>query len=273
MFKTMDNSILRKFCFWAALFLIAFAGQASARPLEVVVTTSMIESAVRDACGDDTELTIKRLIPPGNCPGHFDLKPRMLETVKAADFFIYHDFQRGIEAKVKAVDPDAEMLVVGVDGSYLVPSNYRKLVRSIKESLKPETAGKRLENAEESHGDVADLEDKWKDAAKEHGWVGAPVLAAAMQADFCRWLGFDVVGIVPRSDSSSPRMISKLLNTRAAMVIDNRQTGGSAARMLGRRLKIPVATLSNFPESKGPGAYEKLADKNLGILEKAWQKR
>lgn len=265
------------------LICALLGGVALAGPLQLVVTTSMIESAVRDAYQDEVPLRISRIIPPGNCPGHFDLKPQMLLDIRKADLFVYHSFQRGIEARVKGLDAGVQMVELPATGSYLIPSNYWGSVEMLRKELdqlleaedqeepaSPATAEQRM---------LAECERQnrfWGAAVEENGWKGARVIASVMQADFCRWLGFDVVGILPRSEDLSPARMRALVDSAAALVVGNRQSDAQAAAMLAGRKGIPYAILDNFPPSlavEGGSMYMRLARKNRRILEAAWKSR
>lgn len=241
----------------------------------VVVTTSMLESAVQDAARDADQFRVVRLIPPGNCPGHFDLKPRMLEKIKTAGLFICHDFQKGIESKVSGLDTDARLMVVATKGSYLVPSNYWNTVESVGVALEKDMGNVELTNEKERARRQKENEKMLREVAKEKGWEESPILAAAMQADFCGWLGFDVVEVIPRPDSITPQKVSELLKQDVDMVVGNRQTGVYAARMLAERMRVPVAIISNFPkpEEDTRNAYEQLLKANVEELVEAWESR
>lgn len=240
----------------------------------VVVTTSMLECSMLDAFGPDSELEVERIIPPGNCPGHFDLKPKMLAEIRDSDLFVYHNFQRGVKERVLALGAGVATLEIEQAGSWLVPSNYWSVVSYLREVL-PD----KLPLAGAGHpfdsGDLAELEDFWRDAVEKNGWAGVPVVASALQADFCSWLGFDVAAELPRSEELTPAALRDLMDSGAAMVIGNRQSDSQSARMLARRMDLPVAVLDNFPSKKSPGqtAYRTLAETNLNALERAWRRR
>ena len=243
----------------------------------------MIESAVRDAYRQEMPLRISRIIPPGNCPGHFDLKPQMLLDIRKADLFVYHSFQSGIEARVKGMDAGVKMLELPAKGSYLIPSNYWESVQILRkeldEVLQAEEQGKPASSATAGQRMLAECEQQnrfWRAAVADNGWEGVAVIASGMQAEFCRWLGFDVVAVLPRSEDLTPARMRELVESEAALVVGNRQSAAQAAAMLAGRKGIPVAVLDNFPsslEAKEGSMYMRLARRNRQILEKAWESR
>ena len=105
-------------------------------------------------------------------------------------------------------------------------------------------------------------------------WNGQSVIAAVMQKDFCEWLGFRIVGVIKRPENTVPRDLEKLLSTHPVIVVGNLQEGTQAVISLGKKLHVPVAILSNFPDVEGYGqGYSELLEANMERIEKAWQAR
>ena len=68
----------------------------------VVVTTSLIESAVVDVSAGTVETY--RMIPPGACPGHYDVSPRDLQTIASSAAVFRHDYQEYIDCQQRVSD-------------------------------------------------------------------------------------------------------------------------------------------------------------------------
>ncbi len=247
------------------------AASVASRPA-VVVTTSMLESAVYDLFGDDLPFDLERIIPPGNCPGHFDLRPQTLNRIRNSSLFVYHHYQAGIENRVKDQARSARLLRIAIDGSYLIPENYGRTVEKIRAAFVDEYPEIEDKGQVDS---VSQVEDLWREAAEEHGWKGVPVIASQLQAGFCEWVGFEVVGILRRPEDMTPQDLAKLLTSGAEMIVANRQSDSQSARMLSERLSLPAAILGNFPDDKEPGTspYYRQAQMNLEALLEAWRNR
>ena len=73
----MKNKVLSYILLFSAAFGLLVAGcenkPGEESRAEVAVTNSYLGCAVRELCGDDTEVLC--LVPPGMCPGHFDISP------------------------------------------------------------------------------------------------------------------------------------------------------------------------------------------------------
>lgn len=239
----------------------------------VVVTTSTLESAV-DALLPPGAARVERLLPPGSCPGHFDLSPRALDWLRDARVVVRHDFQASLDARLSAAGTFGTALVSVPSGDgLLIPANYRKLVAALAPVLAerfPE-AGREIRARARAQDNAADA---LADAARRRAepWRGTPVVAATHQASFCRWLGLEVVAVLPPAEQTTPRDLERAAGAGAVMVVANLQEGAAPARSLAARLGLPVAVLSNFPGEEGFGSdYQTLLEADLDRLEAAWR--
>jgi len=261
-------------CLFGFLFFSTAPGSAREIHPTVVVTTSMLASAVQDAIGSAGDVTILQLVPPGSCPGHFDLSPRSVEDLRNAVAVVRHDYQGALEEQIGALHiENLEVIAVPTGAGLLIPGNYAAFVSEVKNTLsrvlpeiESQREGKSL--AERLH----DLGEQILEEAKP--LKGVRVVASRHQEDFCRWLGLDVVGILNRPEEVTPGELKTLIDTRPDMVVANLQEGTEAAETLGQRLKVPVATLSNFPGAPGYGeSYGDVVRSNLQVLIHTWNPR
>ncbi|MDD8044341.1 MAG: zinc ABC transporter substrate-binding protein, partial [Verrucomicrobiota bacterium] len=89
----------------------------------VVVTTTMLESAVRALVGDTIQVV--RLLPPGSCPGHFDLEPNQLRGLSEARVVVRHPFQASMYATLlKSGLLRERIAVVETAEPMTIPSQY-----------------------------------------------------------------------------------------------------------------------------------------------------
>ena len=66
----------------------------------IVVTTSLLQDVVERLLPEDSGLQVFRLIPPGACPGHFDLQPSVRYPLVNARLLFRHEFQEALADKV-----------------------------------------------------------------------------------------------------------------------------------------------------------------------------
>jgi zinc transport system substrate-binding protein len=255
----------------AALGLLALAsctGRGDPSPT-VVVTTSILESAVRDAAGP---VRIVRLLPPGSCPGHFDLSPRFLPELRAAVAVVRHDYQGVLDEKIRQMGAgEVVPVAVKTPGSLLIPANYTGIVRQVSAAL-----GGRIRGLS---ADLPGVEERMKRLERElrdrpRPWEGRAALSSHNQRLFAEWLGLKVTGTLKRADDTTPADLERLMSCEAEIIVANLQEGAQAALALGERRKIPAAVFSNFPGAEGFGqTYDDLLRENVRRLEAAWAKR
>lgn len=251
-------------------------GQHESQTYRVAVTTSLLECAVQDVFGADQRCELTRLIPPGNCPGHFDITPGAVSRLKDAELMLRHDYQQTVGRKFTQLGGEGLTVeVVETPGSFLIPRNYAELLRQVSAVLIdifPETRPDVQKNQQKVLTRLTRLEEQLNQAAAV--WKGAPVIVAAHQKQFVKHLGFRPVGELKRPSDMSARDLQGLLNTAPALIVGNLQSNADAARNLASRMDVPVAVLTNFPGTPEYGSdYFAMVRKNLQRLQQAWQKK
>jgi zinc transport system substrate-binding protein len=261
----------------ALALLVAPALLGAAEPaVRVAVTTSMIEAAVRElTAGLPAALEIVRLLPPGSCPGHFDLSARDLARLADARLILRHDFQTALDERLARVAGGTlRVVAVTAGGTLLRPDRFLALAEQVRAHLDaalPALAATTAANAERLQRDTAGLSQEAHERAA--AWQGYPVIASVQQREFCSWLGLKVVGELPREEDLSPRDLAVLQQAEAQAVIGNLQSDTRPAKALAQRLRLPVAILSNFPDSTGYGTgFADLFRRNLDELGRACRK-
>jgi len=252
------------------------AGQAVAK-INIMAGSSLIGNIVQDVAGDKMET--RTLIPPGLCPGHYDIKPSDIEALANSKALFIHDYQeyfKNITGAVEAAEnPDLIITVLNVTGNWMVPVVQAAAVDRIAQALgklDPENAayyeGKAADRAQAILDKGEEVEDRLSDAGVED----VKVICAAMQEGFVEWAGFDIVATFGRPEDLSTTDVAQLIteakDAGVALVIDNLQSGSTT---LGASMEqdieaIPV-TISNFPGGlENTETWEKAIDKNVDLL-------
>lgn len=256
--------------------LSVLPGPASGQKVSVVVSTSMLETAVRDIEPASSPFDVVSILPPSSCPGQFDLSPRIIPLLKSAALVIRHDYQGVLDEKISQLGGTIHtMNVVPSTGSPLIPENYNRLAGEI--------AGLILKLDPGLQSGITAALAKVNDQTKQLGaeaekfrvpWRGVPIIAATNAAEFCEWLGFTVVGKLPRSEDVTPKDLETLMKLDVELIVGNFQEGTQSAESLGEKMKVPVAIVSNFPGLEGYGkTYPELFKENLKQIDTAWHKR
>jgi zinc transport system substrate-binding protein len=257
----------------AALLLLILTGAGgeqpeNTRPL-IAASTTLIRAALVDIYGD--AVVIHDIVPPGGCPGHYDLKPDDLAALARADLIVLHEFQKAMKNKLlQAGLTTRPVLMVPEKGSHVTPPGYKLVLGYLAENIPPLVPG--LEEASREGLTramaAADKADKQARELEAGRLSGKPVVAAQFQAEFCEYWGMNVVAKIKPGDMSA-RELGTILNAatknRAVAVVGNRQSGQKSFEALADRLSLPLVMLSNFPESDDL-SYQELLLSNLRAL-------
>jgi len=259
--------------------LVTFLVRAQhAQPsVDIMAGSSLIANIIQDVAGDKMET--RTLIPPGVCPGHYDVKVSDIEALANSKALFIHDYQENfinITGAIEAAEnPDLTVTVLNVTGNWMVPAVQAEAVDKIAQALgqiDPENATYYQERAAEREQAILDKGEEVENRLQGAGVEGVKVICAEMQQGFVNWAGFDVVATFGRPEDLNPvqmeELIVKAKDAGVALVIDNLQSG---ATTLGASIEqdveaIPV-TISNFPGGfENTETWEKAINKNVDLL-------
>lgn len=255
--------------------LVAAAGcKDASSPADVAVTNSMFECVVVELAGDD--MAIMRLAEPGMCPGHFDMRPSQVESLRGCRVLLRLDFQQSLDRKLAGVSGEGLRITeINVPGGLCVPDSYLAAARKIGEAL---VAADLLDRA------VADNRlaaiEKRMDALKHRCQQraqpirGATVLASVHQKAFCEWLGLNVVATFSAADTAGVGQLDHAVRAAEAAnvlaIIANQPEGRRTADALADRLGVPVVMFGNFPAmTDQQSTFDELVEANVEALMKA----
>jgi len=237
------------------------------------VTTSYIECAVNDLTGG--RMRIVRVMPPGGCPGHFDISPGTLGQLRDAAMLFRFDFQSALDSKLERLRQGGLKIVPVPAGDGLcIPENYGDVCRVVCEALSerwPSQAPDYRTALSKTQHRLEALGTRLRREVAHAGLTGAKVLSSHHQAAFCQWLGLDVVGRITADQLTRLSSLSQNLTTgqwdRVRCVIANRQEGDRPARTLAERLHARCVVFSNFPSMEpGQQTFDDLVRANLEAL-------
>jgi len=247
------------------------AGQPEAR---TIVASDTILSEIITSLLPSDRYRVEAILPPGQCPGHYDVKPTDIEKMKKAVLIV--SFQ-GIPFMNKAGSGDPRQLVIDPGTrNWMAPGSYVQglelLAAKLSERFPEDKTGiaRRKEHAIRLVKQGADgLRQKVTDA----GFSGKPVIASLMQKEPLEWMGFKVVAEYGRQEAMSARDVVRLAKAGkdrgAVMVVDNLQSGPDAGKGIAEILNTPHVVLTNFPSERG---YLATLDQNVDTLLKAARK-
>jgi zinc transport system substrate-binding protein len=245
--------------------------------VDIMAGSSLIANIIQDVAGD--KLETRTLIPPGTCPGHYDVKPSEIVALNNSKALFIHNFQQTYENVTGAIEaaenPDLVIVVLNVTGNWMVPSVQAEAVGKIAQALggiDPENAVYYAGNATERAQAILAYGEQVKDRLQDAAVDGVKVICAAMQEGFVRWAGFDVVATYGRPEELSPadveQLITDAIEAGVVLVIDNLQSGSTTlGASIEQDIEAITVTISNFPGGlENTGTWEKAIDKNVDLL-------
>lgn len=221
---------------------------------EIAVANSYLLSIVKDLCGEQTEVMC--FVPPGMCPGHFDISPEQVKQLSKCKVLLLFDFQSGIgNALNRLKDRGLNIYAIEAPDGLCLPETYLKVARSVADAISKDDPAKRIEYSKriellEKHMHTLTSEINTK--IQQAGLKGGDVLVSWHQAEFTKWLGLNTVATFAGSDIETPsRINAALMETKdknIKLVIANQQEGTGLATTLATRLNAKMVVFSNFPE-------------------------
>jgi zinc transport system substrate-binding protein len=239
-------------------FFSGCSAPAEAR-LKVVASTSLITQIVDRVGGGRVEAV--NIIPPAQCPGHFDVKPGDVQRLADAELFLLHGWQgEQFTDELIASANNADLTViqlnvkVGENANWMTPAVQTAAVDKITEALcQVDGANSEAYRAsaatykEKITGKEAEIKEKL--AAADPSSIN--VLCADQQAGFVGWAGFNIIDIYGRPETLTPSVVKGLVDEgksgNVVLVIDNMQSGMDAGAGMAEELGCNRVILSNFP--------------------------
>jgi len=254
---------------------------ATEQKLYVVTTSADIADIVKDVGGD--KVKVECIVPPGQCPGHFDIKPQTIETLKKAKLFLRHDYesQKFSDKLIESAgNKNLVVVTLGGNATFMVPPMRLKGIDGVTNALIKVDP----KNAESYKKSATKLKDETKQIAAEQkkrlqaaGADKTKVIVALYQTGFAKWAGFDVVASYPPDISlnDAKRLADLGRQEGVTLIIDNLQSPNkAAAQTLSKELGIPVVTLSNFPGGlQGTQKWSDSFIKNVDLVLAQLQKK
>jgi zinc transport system substrate-binding protein len=261
----------------AIIVTVLVLAQHAQPSVDIMAGSSLIADIIQDVAGD--KLETHTLIPPGMCPGHYDVKPSDVETLANSRVLIIHNWQqnmKNITGLVEAADnPDLVIKVIDVPDMPMVPQiqaeTTDKIARALGE-IDPENAVYYQQRAAERTQAILAKGEEMKDKLQDTNVSGVKVLCVEYQAGFAEWAGFNITATYGRPEDLSVADVETLVvegkEAGVALVIDNLQSGTTNnSESMAQDIGAMQVTISNFPGGfENTETWEKAVDKNVDLL-------
>jgi len=253
-------------------------GCASTTPpgLKVITGTSLIANIVEDIGGE--KVVARNVIPPGSCPGHYDIKPGDIKSLAEGDVFLIHDWQQeyeNITGLISAADnSDLIIKVIEIKGNWMAPPYQAEAVDKIAavlSAIDPENSGYYQERSEERRQAILAKGDELQTELETSKVNEVSVICSSLQTGFVVWAGFEVVATYGRPEELTPAKVADIVaNAKAAgvaLVIDNLQSGPEAGKAMAQDIGAVQITISFFPGGfEQTETWEKAIAQNIDLL-------
>jgi len=109
---------------------------------EIAVVNSYLYAAVKDLCGNERELL--SMVPPGMCPGHFDISPSQVNRLCNCKILFVFDFQQNIENAVPRIkDRGLKVCNIKPLPGLCIPDTYLAIAEQVAAALSEEKPAKK----------------------------------------------------------------------------------------------------------------------------------
>ena len=252
---------------------------ANMSKLKVVTSTSLIASIVERVGGETVDVV--NIIPPAQCPGHFDVKPSDIQKLADAELFLLHGWQ-GEQFSQELIDsannPDLTTIMInasaGENTNWMAPPVQMAAIDKITESLCQVSA----ENSTTYQNSAAELKsmieakgNELKASLAQTDLASINVMCAEQQTGFVKWVGLNVIATFGTPDSLTPQVVKELVDkgreAKVTLIIDNLQSGQDAGAGMAEELNCTRIILSNFPGGfDNTETWEKAIEKNIQLI-------
>jgi len=221
-----------------------------------IVTSDTILSGMIASLLPPNRYSIEAMLPPGQCPGHYDVKLSDIEKMKKADLNVSFS---GMPFMDKAgLDGGAQLLVAAGGRNWMAPDSYIYGLGVLADGLSkhfPEDKDEIMSRKEDTIREVKAGANSLIEKIKRTGIFGKAMIASSMQKEPLEWMGFRVVGEYGRQEAMSTREVVRLSkigkDQHVIMVVDNLQSGPDSGKGIAETLGVPHVILTNFPSEKG----------------------
>jgi zinc transport system substrate-binding protein len=247
----------------AVLLIFAVSCQKKTRDQErsgiSIVTSDTILSGMVVSLMPANSCSVSAIMPPGQCPGHYDTKLSDIEKIRSAGLVLSF---RGMPFMEKAEVEAARHFLVDEKGrNWMAPHSYvigLELIAKVLSTRFPEHQEQISARRSAAIREISERSDVLSAQIRKAGVFGTPVIASSMQKEPLEWMGFRVVGEYGRPEAMSAKEMVRLSQLgrekKAVAVVDNLQSGPEAGKGLAEELHVPHVVLSNFPSERGYGA-------------------
>jgi zinc transport system substrate-binding protein len=230
---------------------------------KTIATSDSILSGISESLLPAEHFEVTAILPPGQCPGHYDMKLSNIAKVKQADLIV--SFLGMLFMERTEVGAGSRLLIDAKNGNWMAPNSYIIGLKLLADKFSERFPIYKRQIEAQRDRAVADVVDKdinLRERMRRAGISQKAVIASSMLREPLQWIGFQIAGEYGRPESISAKDMAALIRIgkerKAVMVVDNLQSGPDAGKEIAEALGSPHVILSNFPS---------LSDRSGGVVE------
>lgn len=224
--------------------------------VRVIITSDTILSGMIVSLMPPQRYSVIAMLPPGQCPGHYDVKLSDIGKMKRADLVVSF---KGMPLMDKTGPDNRERLLIDAEGrNWMAPDSYAYGLSMLAGRLAeyfPEDRNAIMARKEDAIREVRAYAQSVIQRIEQAGLLGKPIIASSMQKEPLEWMGFRVAGEYGRPEAVSAREIVRLAKigreNHITFVADNLQSGPDTGRGIAESIGVPHIVLTNFPSERG----------------------
>ena len=255
--------------------LLGGCSPTSTSQLRVVTSTSLLASTVERVGGDMVDVV--NIIPPAQCPGHFDVKPGDIQKLADADLFLMHGWQGEMFSQdliASANNPDLTVVTINIMGNWMTPSVQIQATDEITIILcqiDDKNSSAYQQSTAELKGKIEAKQAEIEARLAQEDLANINVMCADMLDGFVQWTGLNIVATYPLQVEDNILLTKELVDkgraANVALIIDNLQSGQDAGKGIAEELGCQRIILSNFPGGfDNTETWEKAIDRNIELI-------
>lgn len=259
------------------ILLPGCSGGSASAELKVVTTTSLIASIVQKVGGNKVE--VADIIPPAQCPGHFDVKPSDMQMLADAELFFMHGWQgeQFTQQLIQSANnPDLNVISLNIMGNWMTPAVQTQAVSNITSILvetDPQNAAYYQSNANSELAAITAETNELETELAAGNLSQINVICDVQITDLVQWAGFDVIASYSYDDiTTKPKIKGELIDqgkqAGVALIIGNLQSGSEdAAASIASEIGAVPVTISNFPGGfANTETWEKAVQNDVNLM-------
>ena len=191
------------------------------------------------------------------CPGHYDIKPGDVETIRSANLILAHGIEwlGWLRELINSANQTGDLYVpiYNVTGPWNTPSmlkmKYQAIASILNETLNIDVNAQ----LEKCLNSIDSVDSRIREIANENNFNGTSVACMLWQKSFVEYLGFNVIATYGPteylSQSDIEEIEANITEYNAKLIIDNLHSGVEVGKKIADDTNIVQVVLINFPDA------------------------